>query len=174
VRRQRGGRAIETVSWQGSRGIVARVYDKSTEALSGPRGTLLRFEDQRRWPSSSRRDLDELTATAVREIFCRRFQPLWRASRGVTVVSSTNAARRLAEAVEREVITAGQAVDAAGHLMLARAGVQLGHRSTRYRHRRIAESLGLVLADGSADDVEVDLNEVLEGVMGTDAWGAQG
>jgi len=172
VTRQPGGRAVETVAWRGKRGIMARTYDKSTEALSGPRATILRFEDQRRWPTSTRRQTGDLDSSAVREIFCKRFRPLWQASRGVHVVTTTRAAQRLREAVTREEITSRQAVNAAGHLFLAQADVQIGPRKTRYRHRRIAQDLGLVLVDGAIaeQEVEIDLAQVLEQVVDGDHW----
>jgi hypothetical protein len=172
VRRQAGGRAIETVYWLGRRGVMARVYDKSTEALSGPRATLLRFEDQRRYGSESRRDIEEMTSGYVRDIFCKRFAPLWRASEGVRVVTPTKAAQRLVRAVESGEITPGQATGAAAHLFLEQAGIEsLGqHRATRYRHRRIAETLGLVLVDGAVQEVDVNLGEVMGDVLAVDHW----
>jgi hypothetical protein len=172
VTRQPGGRAIETVAWRGKRGILARTYDKSTEALSGPRATLLRFEDQRRWPTNTRRQTADLDASAVRDMFCKRFVPLWKASRGVHVVTTTNAAQRLREAVTRQEITAGQAVRAAGHLFLTQAGVQIGSQPTRWRHRRIAQDLGLVLVDGqiAEQEVDIDLGEVLAQVVDGNHW----
>jgi hypothetical protein len=175
VRRQKGGRAIETVTWQGTRGIVARTYDKSVEAASGPRATLLRFEDQRRWPGGHRRDVEELDAVKVRSIFHSRFAPLWQAAKGVHVVTVGNAAQRIGEAVRAEEITPGEAVDAAGHLMLAQADVRVGSRATQWRHRQIAKRLGLVLVDGELveEEVDVDLADVLEQVLDGEHW-AQG
>jgi hypothetical protein len=172
VTRQPGGRAVETVAWRGKRGIVARTYDKSTEALSGPRATLLRFEDQRRWPTDTRRQTADLDASAVRDIFCKRFAPLWKASRGVHVVTRTKAAQRLREAVTREEITPRQAVNVAGHLFLAQADVQIGPRTTRWRHGRIAQALGLVLVDGeiAEQEVEIDLADVLGQVVDGNHW----
>jgi hypothetical protein len=172
VTRQPGGRAIETVAWRGKRGIMARTYDKATEALSGPRATLLRFEDQHRWPTNTRRQTAELDASAVRDIFCKRFAPLWQASRGVQVVTTTKAAQRLRDAVRREDISAGQAIDVAGHLFLARAGVQIGSQPTRWRHRRIAQALGMVLVDGeiAEQEVDIDLAQVLEQVVDGNHW----
>jgi len=172
VIRQPGARAIETIAWRGKRGIVARTYDKSTESLSGPRATLVRFEDQRRWPTNTRRQTAELDASAVRDIFCRRFAPLWQASRGVHVVTTTRAAQLLRDAVTREEITARQAVNAAGHLFLAQADVRIGPRTTQWRHRRIAQALGLVLVDGeiAEQQVDIDLGQVLEQVVDGNHW----
>lgn len=82
VHRETGGRAVETVSWQGSRGKLARVYDKGIEANSAPRGTRLRLEAQYRWPADHRRDPAEMTASYVRDKFAGRFAPLWRATKG--------------------------------------------------------------------------------------------
>jgi hypothetical protein len=173
VTRQPGGRAVETVTWRGKRGIVARAYDKSTEALSGPRATLLRFEDQRRWTKHHRRDLEDVgTAAAGRAIFCKRFTPLWQASKGVKLVTHSKAAQHLRQAVTDERITPGQAVLVAGHLFLEQADVRVGSRGTQWRHRKLARELGLVLVDGqlTEQEVEVDMEDVMTRVLDEGAW----
>jgi hypothetical protein len=176
VTRQPGGRAVETVTWRGRSGIKARAYDKSTEALSGPRATLLRFEDQRRWPSEHRRDLEDVgSAAAGRAIFAGRFMPLWQASKGVKVVTHVNAAQHLRQAVTEERITPGQAIDVAGYLFLEQADVRVGSRPTRWRHRKLARELGLVLVDGELveQEVEVDMEDVMTRVLDEGAWNGE-
>ena len=91
--RQEAGRAIETVSWVGRTGVMARAYDKGVESGSHRfHGERVRFEDQRRWPAGHRRTLEELTPSYVGDTFRRRFAPVWRATRGVTVTGVTKAA----------------------------------------------------------------------------------
>jgi hypothetical protein len=173
VTRQPGGRAVETVTWRGRRGIVARTYDKSTESLSGPRATLIRFEDQRRWAKQHRRDLEDVgTSAAGRAIFARRFTPLWQASKGVKLVTHTKAAQHLRQAVTDERITPGQAILVAGHLFLEQADVRVGNRTTQWRHRKLARQLGLVLVGGELveQEVEVDMEDVMARVLDEGAW----
>ena len=174
VTRQPGGRAVETVTWRGKRGIVARTYDKSTEALSGPRATLIRFEDQRRWPSQHRRDVEDVgTAAAGRAIFARRFMPLWQASKGVKVVTSATMVERVAQAVREDRITPGQGIMVMGHLLAEQQGATLGRsQPTRWRHRKLARELGLVLVDGELveQEFEVDMQDVMTRVLDEGAW----
>ncbi len=175
TRREAGGTGLKQVHWTGQRGIVARVYDKGLESMSAPRGELLRFEGQTRWPGASRRDLEELTPAYVRDVFRKRFTPLWRATEGVKIVTKERAAKRIVEAVADERITATQAVQAAGHLLLTQAGHRVGSRSTQWRRRKLVGELGLVLGeDGQADDREIDLCGVMEQVVDTEAWERRG
>ena len=172
--RAAGDRRIETVGFYGSTGkkMLARWYDKSVESGSGPPGTLIRPEDQRRWPAASRRDVEELTSGNVREKHRQRFLPLWRATKGVTVGGIPVLTEKIAEAVEAGELSPHEAIRAAGYLLLGDE-VKLP-RKTRYRHRRLCDDHGLVLADGVLQEVEVDLHDVLDEVMESDAWGRGG
>lgn len=73
----------------------------------------------------------------------------------------SGAAEKLQERVEAGEIQPGMATKLIGHLVLEREGIELGSRMTRYRHRRLAREVGLVLADGGVDEVEVDLEAEL-------------
>jgi hypothetical protein len=174
IRRQTGGPLVETVSWHGRRGIVARAYDKSVESNSGPRGTRPRLEAQYRWASGSRRGVEELTASYVRDKFVTRFAPLWRASKGVKIMGSTALAHELRQRVHCGHMTPGQAVSAAGYAFLAKADVHLGARNTQWRHRRLLEDAGIVLDDVLDQAQEVDLHAVLDEALETDAWERRG
>jgi hypothetical protein len=174
VRRQPGGRAVETVSWLGVRGKVARAYDKGVEACSAPRGELVRLEDQRRWPREHRRDAVELTAEYCRSLFQRRFEPLRRASKGVIVTNLVPIAERLYAHVEAGELKPGHALQAIGSLVAEQAGLEFGHRTTAWRHRRRVQDLGLVLADGCLEEVEVDLHGVLAEAVDDGVWGDDG
>lgn len=174
VTRQAGGPAVETVAWRARRGIVARVYDKGVEASIAPRGARVRLEAQRRWQAGARPDPLELTAAWVRDRFERRFAPLWKASKGVRVMGPNAIAHHLRQLVADGVLSPGRAVDAAGYLFLEQAGVHVGSRATRYRHRSILQEAGIVLDPCSTGDVEVDLQAVLEEALETDAWERRG
>jgi hypothetical protein len=177
VIRQAGGRAIETVSWSGKRvGKVALMYDKGWEqsGQARQRGRLLRPESRTRWPKGLRRGVDEMTPEYVRGIFVKRFTPLWRATEGVKIVTERHAFEQLQEAVENEVISAGQAYRAAGILVAEKHGVKFGERQQQYRNRQLTNRLGLVLHDGTDDEQEVDLHDVMTQVLETDAWERRG
>jgi hypothetical protein len=172
VRRQPGGRAIETVDWLTRRGIVARAYDKGVESNLAGRGELVRLEVQQRWPSGHRRDVEELTGGYVGRLFGRRFQPVWQASEGVTVLAMSDLAERLAQLVHDDVITPAQAEQLFAHLGFEAAGVSVGSRHTNWRRRKLAESVGLVVADGVVDACELDLSEAFVALLDEQLWGA--
>jgi hypothetical protein len=93
-----------------------------------------------------------------------------RASKGLRVVAMTDVAEQLARAVRNEEITPAQAKRVAAHLLFESAGIQLGSRMTRYRDRQLTERLGLVVADGVLESVEVDLAAAIGGALEPDAW----
>lgn len=177
VMREVGGRRVETVYFRGSSGkrVLGRWYDKGLESGAAPRGLRVRPEDQRRFPKESRLDVEAVaSSTYVRDAFVRRFEPLWRASKGVKVGGVMELAARLAELQDEGAITPSEAKRIAGHLVLDAAEAQRQSRSQCFRDRADARRHGLVLADGVLDEVEVDLGEVLERALDSDAWGSQG
>lgn len=82
----------------------------------------------------------------------------------------TDIATRLAELVHEGEITQHQAEQAAATIVFDAAGAQVGSRTTRWRRRRLLDGLGLVVADGVLQEVEVDLGEVLAGVVDEANW----
>lgn len=177
VLREVGGSRVETVYFRGSSGkrVLGRWYDKGIEAGTAKRGMLVRPEDQRRFPKEARLDVESIaTSSYVRDAFVRRFEPLWRASKGVKVAGSIELARRLKELVEDGELSASEAKAMAGHLLLEQADANLQSRATRFRDRAKCRDHGLVLADGVLDEVEVDLGDVLEHALDTSVWGCQG
>ncbi|HEV2821381.1 MAG TPA: hypothetical protein VGW11_12840, partial [Solirubrobacteraceae bacterium] len=170
------GSGVETVYFRGPAGkkVLGRWYDKGREAATAPRGTLLRPEDQRRYVKGTRRDVTELSASYVRGKFHQRFYPLYQASKGVTVAGPIVLAEKLAQAVEDGELTATQAEKVAGHLLLQAVADRSSNgvsSRTRRRRRAVARELGLVLADGVLQEVEVDLHDVLDQCMDAGAWG---
>ena len=170
------GSGVESVYLRGPAGkkVLGRMYDKGRESAKAPRGMLLRPEDQRRYVKGTRRAVPELSSNYVRGKFHHRFYPLYQASKGVTVAGPIVLAGKLADAVEAGEITATQAEKVAGHMLLQAVadrsanGVSL---RTRQRRRAVARELGLVLADGVLQEVEVDLHDVLDQCMDAGAWG---
>jgi hypothetical protein len=166
---------VETVYVRGFSGvkILGRWYDKGLESGWSLRGERIRAEDQRRYPKGHRRGIHELEAHYVRSKFQQRFYPLWQATKGVTVAGPMIVADKLAEMVHEGELTARQAEQLAGYVVLAKLGVK-HKRSTTYNRRKSLRELGLVVADGCLQEVEVDLHAVLEEAMESPAWGATG
>jgi hypothetical protein len=174
VVREVGGRRVETVYFRGSSGkrVLGRWYDKGVESGRAARGLLVRPEDQRRYPKQARLDVEAVAAsTYVRDSFVRRFEPLWRASKGVMVATATDLAVRINELVEEGVMTSGEAVRAAGFLLLEQADCNPQKKRTRYRTRRMCADKGLVLADGVTDEVEIELGAIIEKALDGEVWG---
>ena len=167
----RSQRAIETVLMKSRAGkTVARVYDKGIEAGVAPRGRLLRPEDQRRFSKETRRDASELTTAYIRDLYRRRFTPLYESARGIKVAGLPVLAERLREAIEAGVIEPSRARSLAGYLLLETVDAPQGSRSTRYALEKECRELGLVVGDGALQEIEVDLGAVLEECLDADAW----
>ena len=172
--REVGGHRVETVYLLGSSGkrVLGRWYDKGIESGAARRGMLVRPEDQRRFPKRSRLDVEAVaSSTYVRDAFVRRFEPLWRASKGVKVAGAIELAQRIRELVEDGSMSASEAKAAAGFLLLECAEANFQSRATRFRDRALCRDHGLVLADGVLDQVEVDLGEIIESALEADCWG---
>jgi hypothetical protein len=171
-----GSGAVETVYLRGYAGvkILGRWYDKGLESASAPRGLVIRAEDQRRYPKGHRRGIEELEATYVKRQFQQRWLPLWQATKGVTVAGVLVIADKLKELVEEGEISPRKAEQLAGYVVLQRGGGVggRGSRATTYRRRKDLRELGLVVADGVLEEVEVDLHEVLDEALESPAWHA--
>ncbi len=160
--RAKAARRLQTVTWFGVRGKVARIYDKGIESGSHRvPGERLRFEDQRRWHKRDRWTLKNVASEAPAIMFRHRFEPLRQATKGLVVVTHGEAMKRLKGEVEAGRMQPGMAHKVLAHLMFEREGYQIGSRTTRYRHRVKAREAGLVLADGELEDVEIDLEAEL-------------
>jgi hypothetical protein len=174
-----GGRRVQTVYLRGYSGkrVLGRVYDKGAESGMAERATLVRLEDQRRWSRDARRDVAELGRGYVRSKLHERFVGLWKATKGVTVAGPIVLAEKLQALVEADEITPTQAARIAGDVVMELVqhdGARRPSRATRYRRQAVRRELGLVLADGVLEEVEVDLHDVLTEALDTATWGAQG
>jgi len=174
VQREVGGNRVETVWFLGTSGraVLGRWYDKGVETGEADRGRWVRPEDQRRFAKEARVPVDVVADTSfVRDSFVRRFEPLWRASKGVLVASHSELAGRVRELVEEGEMSAGEAKAALGHLVLDSGGERLQSRSTWYRDRSVCRRHGLVLADCDDDVVSIDLGDVVDEALDSDCWG---
>jgi hypothetical protein len=174
VYRQPGGRAVETVALHGRSGrrLLGRWYDKGVESGAAPRGELLRPEDQRRFDGRSRLPLEAATPEACRGLFQQRFLPLWKATKEVKVATSTKLVERVHELVLAGELAGVEGERLIGHLVADEAALaeELVSRATCFRRRARCRELGLVLADGVTDEVEVDLHAVLERALEAEDW----
>ncbi len=162
--------AVGTVDWLTTQGILRRVYDKNLESNLGPRGGRIRLEAQCRWPRDHRRAPDELTGSYVRGQFEKRFRTLWQSTRGLRVVGQMAMVDELREAVRVGELTGAQAEQIIGYQLLSAGGERAFHRRhTDWRRRRLIAESGFVLADVEPGE-EIDLGDVLDQVVGSDAW----
>lgn len=164
------GRPPETVyiASESGRGMKARVYDKALEALSGPPGTLVRFENQARYGKPLRRTVEEIDLPHVRQRFEARFGPLAKSAAGLTVASLPVIAARVHERILAGEIPRREAERLVGFMALHQAGDRGYPRRTMFRRRRELRARGLVLADDFFEPVEVDLGQTIEAALG--AW----
>lgn len=154
---------IATVTWEGSKGKVARAYDKGLESGSHAPGRRVRLEAQCRFPRGTRIHTDEVVSDTAAFFFRERFKRLWAAKKGLTVTNTRHALDILQEAVNDGEITPATSLKILGYLVAEQQGVELGSRSSRYRQKAAARELGLVLVDGANEPVTIDLAvELLE------------
>jgi hypothetical protein len=174
VQTRRGARGMETVSWLGSRGLLARAYDKGVESGSHARGERTRLEAQYRWAREQRRAPEELSASYVREKFLQRFAPLWKATHGLKVVGRMQLKEKVLDLVEAGELTTAQAEQIVAFQFLSDGDRTVYNERTRRRRRQLVRETGVVLAGAGEDDVEVDLHEILGQVLETNAWDRRG
>lgn len=171
VDRAKRGRAIETVSWVGGAGMVARIYDKGIEQGRGDRrrGELIRFEDQRRFAKGHRPSVEAVVEGYGELLFRNRFRVLRHATKGVTVTDLDGVVSRIEELVETGELTPAEAKKLVGAMVFDAAGVELGSRTTRWRQRDQLRRRGLMIADGLLEPgEEIDLSDALDEVVEID------
>lgn len=164
VHRGAGTTRPETIAWKGKRGLVCRIYDKGVEMGTANVGERIRFEDQRRFEKGARMAVEAAQSGLPAMMLRHRFEPLRRATKGVVVTTQAGAIERLQEKVEQGDLKPGMAQKLLGHLLFEREGISLGSRTTRYRSRKLAQEVGLVIGDQD-EDVEIDLGAELTEVF---------
>lgn len=171
---------VETVGIISNRGrrILGRIYDKGVESHWVDEGRALmgewvRMEEQGRFGAQTRPGREHLCAEYLKSRFERRFVPLWRASKGLTVAGLPVLAEKIVSQVRAGEVSAMEAEKLAGFLVLENAGEAKRRlkRATYYRRKNELWELGLVLADEFYDPVEVHLEKVLERALETPLWG---
>lgn len=172
VHRAKTGRQVETVSWQGARGKVGRVYDKGVEQLTHRPGERVRFEDQRRYPAGTRPLVADVGPEYARAMFQMRWDPLRKATKGVVVASQHRCAEVVQELVDEGELTQAQACKILGFQVLEQAGLADSlERTTRWRYRALLREAGVVLTESVLDhEIEIDLGDSIEQLLEGAIW----
>lgn len=172
VHRAKTGRQVETVSWQGARGKVGRVYDKGVEQLTHRPGERVRFEDQRRYPAGTRPLVADVGPEYARTMFQMRWDPLRKATKGVVVTSQHRCAEVVQELVDEGELTQAQACKILGYGLIEQAGLADEiPRTTRWRYRSLLREAGVVFTDSDLEaEVEIDLGESIEQLLDSAIW----
>lgn len=174
VHRSATGNRVETISWQGGRGKVSRVYDKGVEQLTHSPGERVRFEDQRRYPAGARPLVEDLSAGYARAMFRMRFGALQKATKGVVVTSQAHAIQVVQELVDEGTLSATEAVKVIGYLVIEQSGVDVNlSRSTEWRFRKMAREAGVVMTSCDLEqELRIDLGDRVEDVLSSAEWAA--
>jgi len=173
----RRGHPIHSISWSHPLGArkLARCYDKGLER-GGPPWELARLEDQRRFASGGRPELDRVSEPGyARSRFEARFGPIRKAVDGVKAATVPVVAQAIADEVRYGYRELREAERLAGSLVLLSGGVGRGDRDSAQwrwfdRRRRELRQAGFVVVDDLAEVVEVDLGEVVGSALESEAW----
>lgn len=169
----RRGHPVHSVSWTHAQGArkLARCYDKGLERGGDP-WRHARMEDQRRFPSGARPIMEAVAEPGyARGRFEARFGPIRKAVDGVKAATFPVVAQAIADEVRYGYRSPAEARQLAGSLVLFSGGVTDEiPRSTRYRWRAELREAGFVVVDDLAEAVEVNLGEVLEAALESEAW----
>lgn len=163
------GNPLETVYLESRRGHgkkFARVYDKGVESRVAPAGTLIRFEDQRRFKSSGRRLVAGIRG---QELFEKRFSPMATATSTVLVASAPAAVERLFELHREGTLAEAKARRLAGFVCQYGYNVPMHPRSEQ-RGKKELIALGIALTDQHLDAPPVDLASVVGATIESKEW----
>lgn len=162
----RRGSPPHSVWWTGARTAVirARTYCESFKVASREPFERLRLEDQRRFPTARRIDLETAADPAQqRRFFLRRFEPMRKAVDGVTAASFPVVAQALADEARYGYRDVKEAERLAGALVLLGGGAGEAYsRATFYRRRAELRSAGYVVVEDFMEPTKVNLGEELE------------
>jgi hypothetical protein len=172
------GRRWETVALHSrGGGMLGRIYDKGVESGSAEAGRLIRPEAQRRYDGRARMLVSDMDTGYIRRVFERRFAPLRKASKGVTVAGPVVLFGKLNDLVDSEELSVAQAERLAGFIALTavRSGrdrSRMHSRATDYRRQLELRELGLVPNGGALVDDEISLDPFWDAAL--DAPGLAG
>ncbi len=169
----RRGHPVHSISWTHPKGkkILARCYDKGTERGGEP-WELARLEDQRRFGTADRPTLDAVSEPGyARSRFESRFGPIRKAVEGVRAASFPVVAQELADQARYGYRTYREVERLAGALVILNGGGADAYKSaTLTRRRRELREAGFVVVDDMVEHVEVNLANVVEAALESEAW----
>lgn len=169
----RRGHPVHSISWTHAKGArkLARCYDKGLERGGDP-WERARMEDQRRFNSGARPPWEVVAEPGyARDRFAARFGPIRKAVEGVKAATFPVVAQAIADEVRYGYRSPAEARQLAGSLVLFSGGVKDEiPRSTRYRWQADLREAGFVVVDDLAEVVEVNLGDVVESAIESEAW----
>jgi hypothetical protein len=169
----RRGHPVHSISWTHPLGRrkVARCYDKGLERGGAP-WEFARLEDQRRFGSGGRPTAEVVSeAGYARSKFEARFGPIRKAVEGVRAASFPVVAQELADQARYGYRTVREVERLAGALVILNGGASEAYASaTRKRRRRELRAAGFVVVDDLVEHVEVNLGDVVEQALASEAW----
>jgi hypothetical protein len=167
------GRPVETVAFVPRRGrsLTARVYDHGRHRGIAEPGRLIRLEAQFRYLKGRRVPVDEIDSAFLRTRFHTRFAPLCEAAKGVRVGGAPALSRELCRRVRDRAMTAREAERIAGFVLLDGAYGD-GLHPPRTASSRTAELRrhGLITPGECFGDIDLDVGQVLDAALFSDAW----
>jgi hypothetical protein len=153
-----------TVAIKSNSKTVARAYCRNTKLKNGkPRWGKLRFEREQRFTWSDQRPVEELGSEEVAAMF-------WGSAFGSAAVSGKargipreSQSAELIERVSQGEISCAQFEQLAGFLDAERLGLveRVYRPETARRRRKLARHIGLAVSDPDAEQLDVDLDELL-------------
>ncbi len=169
----RRGHPVHSISWTHPNGArkLARCYDKGVER-GGEAWEAVRLEDQRRFGSGGRPTTNAITeAGYARSKFAARFGPIRKAVEGVKAATFPVIAQELADQARYGYRTTREVERLAGALVILNGGAAEAYKSaTRTRRRRELREAGFVVVDDLVEHVEVNLGDVVEAALASEAW----
>jgi hypothetical protein len=169
----RRGHPVHSVSWTHAAGKrkLARCYDKGLER-GGEAFKFGRMEDQRRYPSGARPPVDVVAdPDFLRGRFEARFGPIRKAVEGVKAATFPVIAQALADEARYGYRDLFETERLAGSLVLLTGGASDAYkRSTYYNRRARLRDAGYVVVDDLVEHVEVNLGDVVDAALESQAW----
>lgn len=153
-----------TVAIKQQKRIIGRVYCRNTKLQNGgPRWGKLRFEREQRFAWRDQRPLGELAQTITAAVYWEAVFGAGRPAGKVTRLGREVQTVKLSERVQLREITTVQYEQLTGFLDAERLGLteRIYSSETARRRRALAKRLGVSAADAEAEELDVDLDELL-------------
>jgi hypothetical protein len=167
-----------TVAIKSGTKIVGRVYCRNTKLRNqGERWGKLRFEREQRFTWRDRRPIQELASATAASTFWVSVFGLGRASGVVRRIEREVQTVKLIERVQLGELTTSQFEQMTGFLDAERLGLtsRIYTAETARRRKSLARKLGVAIADGETEPLDVALDDLLvvpRSAWASETWGA--